>query len=246
MKFLGFMSGEEFLLAYPVYCAIIIILFYVVMKSERKQAKSYIIEQLTSEDVFILNTINKKDIRGLIGYFTYGLLVKGYIESLNKNKGIFKIKTREIDYNDELNEIEERIIDKFREDNVSFNSVANNSSLVNMARNYYDNKCDEFEKRGLIDVVKMTKMRKMKVIATFTLSLIPGILRIFSGLINEKPVTYLIFEVIFITIILNIVNSHANAIKVTEKGRKSIKVFKDTNKGCENDDNIDILWSCIF
>ncbi|CDM68084.1 putative membrane protein [Clostridium bornimense] len=237
MKFLPFMSGQEFLQAYPVYCAIIILLFYLFVTGKRRKESNYVIEELSIEDVFMINNINRKNIRELLAFFTYGLLVKGYIENLDKDKGLFRSKQEMLNSNSNLNIIEMELMNNFSGFGVEFNSIVNDSRLINLSREYYCSKEKEFLKRGLIDVIEKTTSIKIEIIIAYSLTIIPGILRVFSGMINEKPVTYLIYEIIITIVILYIISKNIMSNKITEKGKKSIKAFKKINGNYKDSNN---------
>lgn len=127
---------------------------------------------------------------------------------------------------DDLNQVEKRIYINLMEPK-SLMNLFNEVEFDDVAKSFVSDTIIMLEKRELIkDLNKNAAICNVKR-AVAVLGLLPGVLRLMSGITNGKPVGLLIFELILAGIYL-VAQAVEAGIYVTKKGQSCQKAYEST------------------
>ncbi|EKQ56734.1 MULTISPECIES: hypothetical protein [unclassified Clostridium] len=230
MRFLPFIKGQDFLIIYALFAIVGVIVILKIIRDN--DSKDFIISNLNEENYYVLK--NKYNVYNMFYYITYRLYVKGLLLKDEEENKFYVNK----DMSTYLSNIEEQVyilyIDKFAPKDFKPNMIKE----IDL-RNYYNNIYEQLVMDGLIKDDKIIKNNKLTSNMGMIVIFVPGIWRIFGGIVNGMPVSGLIFEIIIIFFILKVILSIKLKYKLTKKGKASMEAYERYYKELEvNGNNI--------
>jgi len=186
--------GEQFLVIYLIYCAAILLIYY----SLKKRILSFVIAtdyrklELSGLETLILTQGTK--FKNIIVTIFMSLVERKFVH-IEVGKAI----AIELKPNDELSEIENKILQYFKTSNTP-QSILKDAEFKNQFEKLIASKIEKFEAIGLC-ISKEHQIKLIKIFCIlFFIMLTPGLMKLHYGLLFEKPVEYLTLLLVFATI----------------------------------------------
>lgn len=239
IEFIRNINGPVFLL---IYIIISILVIYVAKKiSENDNSKDFDIPEPTKLSPLDLALL-RKGVKGAIFVSLISLWRKHKI-SISKNKN-FVIVTKLIDKDNDLNILEKEILNKSSEIQYFKNFFKIKS--VNYFADILKDKIESLQQMNLLSDEFLFKKQKLIFFVSLTILLITGGLKLYLGILNDKPVGFLI--VLMLTaLVVNLLILKPRKIKLTALGKKLISASsqrfewvkkKQSSDKLMNDDNL--------
>jgi|GEM_PF-3193069 len=217
MRFLPFIKGPDFLIIYAIFSLIGVILISKKLKSNDN--KDYIISDLDEDEYYVLK--NNYSLYNMFYYVTYKLYAKGVLVKDEDEKKFYVNK----DIRVYLSDIEEQVYALYLE-KFALKDFKSSMVIESHFKVYYDNINNELKSNGLIKDSKIIEKNKNSLNIGLTIILMPGILRLIGGIVNEMPITALIVETVIIFIIAKAAFSGPLKYKLTSKGEASMNAYE--------------------
>ncbi len=237
-------KGSVFLVLYPVYSIILFILIYIFFNRKSKD----------NANVNELSNIS-------LAYLKGGLksVIQLCLFSMYKN-GLIKIRTEFISYfsrkgdkDKTLNEAESFIFDFLENEKTTSDFIYNKDFIKKFEKIIHSDilKLEEnnYFRKGFSKIIP-----KLAIIISLFLIFYPPLLKFFIGIIRNKPVVFLMFEVVITAIVLLIFYSVISykfkytpkALKVLKETEKSLQWYSSELKNNRIPNNIDPLFAAAI
>lgn len=223
MKFLPSINGSSFIIVYGIYSIVLLIIYHIVCKDKDEDEDDFIVSSISEEEYFILN--NSYNVNKIFYYITYRLYAKNIIINTSGHK--FKAESNSKIFSADLNLIEREVVKVY---NQEFEPKKFKKSMIDeniFKKYYYSIKEKLIQDKLLKNEIKTIKKKIVNIIVSLII-LIPGLLRLWGGIINLKPVAFLVLEIIIISMFMYADMAGKNRSRISKKGLASMKLFKDT------------------
>ncbi|MGL4773457.1 MAG: hypothetical protein ACRC2K_07835 [Clostridium sp.] len=222
MRFLPWIEGQQFLIIYPLYGIFLLLLLVLLCKGDKGD---YTSQNINEDEYFILTSLNRYNSRSMVRYFTFKLLSKGYIKSLDSVKGAFISIEKKSMY--DLNMIERLLFIQYK-DGKSLNNITVDSELNKELMEFYHNGVSALENKGIIqEASAYSRKRRISNILMIAL-IVPGVWRFVGGINYGMPSTFLIYEVIGASFVYFFISRGIVGDRITKIGRESMRYYRES------------------
>lgn len=194
-------KGPDFLVIYFIYCLIITIFFKFITSAMSRSGKPLPNDDLDSYQIAVLKS--KNVIHTLAQNIIFKLYAEKYLDmnASKRSKSFIALDKP----TEELNWIENSVLGYFYKSK-TYNSMISNRKMIEDLKLFAENIRKDLAFKGLMKSEKHLKREKTIRTIAYIVLLSLGVTKLMMGFMNNKPITYLILELIFMSAVFFVVN----------------------------------------
>jgi len=204
-------KGPDFLVIYFVYCIIITVFLKIITNVMSRSGKSLSNDDLDGYQIVVLRS--KNAIHTLAQSIIFKLYAEKYLEmNASKKSKSFQTSCKSTE---ELNWIENRVLGYFIKSK-TYNSMISNRKMIEDLKKFEENIRKDLAFKGLMKSIEHLKREKTIRSIAYIVLLSLGVTKFMMGYMNNKPVTYLVLEIIFMSVVFFAINKISY---ITQEGK---------------------------